>query len=313
MTQESTTQTNEPITKSVIDTNPRKVQSRSFGSQSWYFVRRWPLIPLVIMTVLLVTGLFAPAISPADPIEQSLGFRNFPPTWGKAMPEYNVVPNPADYDLETTKGKSAYNRAKKNSFPRSKYILGADNLGRDVLSRIVFGARISLQVAAWALTSGLIVGVGLGLLAGYFGGWTDEVLMRIVDVWLALPFILIALVIAQQFLHQGGAALSVVIFMIALTAWTPFVRQVRADVLTIRGQEYVLAARVAGASHNRLLFKHIMPGTLSTILVVATLQVGGLILTESALSFLGAGIPDPIPAWGKSVSDGRQFLSLIHI
>jgi peptide/nickel transport system permease protein len=224
------------------------------------------------------------------------------------MPEYNVVPNPADYDLETTKGKSAYNRAKKNSFPRSKYILGADNLGRDVLSRIVFGARISLQVAAWALTSGLIVGVGLGLLAGYFGGWTDEVLMRIVDVWLALPFILIALVIAQQFLHQGGAALSVVIFMIALTAWTPFVRQVRADVLTIRGQEYVLAARVAGASHNRLLFKHIMPGTLSTILVVATLQVGGLILTESALSFLGAGIPDPIPAWGKSVSDGRQFI-----
>ena len=296
MTQESTTQTNEPITKSVIDARPRKIQSRSFGSQTWYFVRRWPLIPLVIMMILLITGLFAPLVSPADPIEQSLGFRNFPPTWGKAMPEYNVVPNPADYDLETTKGKSAYNRAKKNWFPRSKYILGADNLGRDVLSRIVFGARISLQVAAWALTSGLIVGVGLGLLAGYFGGWTDEVLMRIVDVWLALPFILIALVIAQQFLHQGGAALSVVIFMIALTAWTPFVRQVRADVLTIRGQEYVFAARVAGASHNRLLFKHIMPGTLSTILVVATLQVGGLILTESALSFLGAGIPDPIPA-----------------
>ena len=102
--------------------------------------------------------------------------------------------------------------------------------------------------------------------------------------------------------------MSVVIFMIALTAWTPFVRQVRADVPTIRGQEYVLAARVAGASHNRLLFKHIMPGTLSTILVVATLQVGGLILTESALSFLGACIPDPIPAWGKSVSDGRQFI-----
>ena len=305
MTQESTT---EPITKSVIDARPRKIQYRSFGSQTWYFVRRWPLIPLVLMTILLFTGLFAPAVSPADPIEQSLSFRNFPPTWGKAMPEYNVVPNPADYDLETTKGKSAYNRAKKKSFPRNKYILGADNLGRDVLSRIVFGARISLQVAAWALTSGLIVGVGLGLLAGYYGGWTDEVLMRIVDVWLALPFILIALVIAQQFLHQGGAALGVVIFMIALTAWTPFVRQVRADVLTIRGQEYVLAARVAGASHIRLLFKHIMPGTLSTILVVATLQVGGLILTESALSFLGAGIPDPIPAWGKSVSDGRQFI-----
>ena len=111
MTQESTT---EPITKSVIAAPPRKLQYRSFGSQTWYFVRRWPLIPLVLMTILLFTGLFAPAVSPADPIEQSLGFRNFPPTWGKAMPEYNVVPHPADYDLETTKGKSASNRAKKN-------------------------------------------------------------------------------------------------------------------------------------------------------------------------------------------------------
>ena len=137
MTEESTTQTHDPINKSVIDARPRKIQSRTFGSQTWYFLRRWPLIPLVIMTILLVTGLFAPVVSPADPIEQSLGFRNFPPTWGKAMPEYNVVPDPADYDLETTKGKSAYNRAKKNSFTRSKYILGADNLGRDVLSRIV--------------------------------------------------------------------------------------------------------------------------------------------------------------------------------
>jgi peptide/nickel transport system permease protein len=224
------------------------------------------------------------------------------------MPEYNVVPIAADFDLETTKGRSAFSRAKKNSFPRSKFILGGDNLGRDVLSRIVYGARISLQVTLYALTSGVIIGVSLGLAAGYFGRWTDEVIMRIVDVWLALPFILIALVIAQQFLHQGGAALWVVIFIIALVAWTPFVRQVRADVLTIRSQEYVLAAKVAGASHLRLIFRHIMPGTLSTILVIATLRVGQLILTESTLSFLGAGIPDPIPAWGKSVSDGRQFI-----
>ncbi len=308
MTQQTETQTNPISGESGMGAQQRELESRSVGSQIWYFVRRWPLIPLVLMTILLVTGIFAPLVSPADPVEQSLGFRNCPPTWGKAMPEYNVVPNPADYDLETTKGKSAFSRAKKNSFPRSKFILGADNLGRDVLSRIVFGARISLQVTAWALTSGIIIGTGLGLIAGYFGGWTDEILMRIVDVWLALPFILIALVIAQQFLHQGGAALSVVIFIIALVAWTPFVRQVRADVLTIRGQEYVMAAKIAGASHLRLIIRHIMPGTLSTILVVATLRVGQLILTESTLSFLGAGIPDPIPAWGKSVSDGRQFI-----
>tara|TARA_B100000700_G_C14786968_1_gene733995 strand:- start:9 stop:911 length:903 start_codon:yes stop_codon:yes gene_type:complete len=260
------------------------------------------------MVILGITGIFAPAVSPADPYEQSLKFRNFPPTWGKALPEYNTLPVESDYDMTVTKERSAYNRAKKSTFPRSKFILGADNLGRDVFSRIVYGARISLKVTAYALTSGIIVGSLLGLCAGYFGGWVDEILMRLVDVWNALPFILIALVIAQQFLHQGGAAEGVVIFIIALVAWTPFVRQVRADVLTIRGMDYVMAARIAGASPIRMILRHILPGTLSTILVIATLRVGQLILTESTLSFLGAGIPDPVPAWGKSVSDGRAFI-----
>jgi peptide/nickel transport system permease protein len=260
------------------------------------------------MIILVFTGIFAPFVAPADPFEQSLGFRNLAPTWGKASPEFNTAPVESDFDLTTTKGKSAFSRAKKNFYPRSKFILGADNLGRDVFSRIVYGARISLKVTAYALTSGIIVGSLLGLVAGYFGGWVDEILMRLVDVWNALPFILIALVIAQQFLHEGGAAEGVVIFIIALVAWTPFVRQVRADVLTIRGQDYVMAARIAGASPVRMILKHILPGTLSTILVIATLRVGQLILTESTLSFLGAGIPDPVPAWGKSVSDGRQFI-----
>ena len=165
-----------------------------------------------------------------------------------------------------------------------------------------------MKVTGYALTSGIIIGTLLGLFAGYFGGWTDEILMRFVDVWLALPFILIALVIAQVFLHQGGAAEGVVVLLIALVAWTPFVRQVRADVLTIRGQDYVAAARIAGASSLRVIARHILPGTVSTILVIASLRVGQLILTESTLSFLGAGIPDPIPARGKSVNDGKDFI-----
>ena len=140
MTQQSETLTPD---ESGIVAQERELQTRSFASQAWYFLRRWPLIPLILMLILLVTGIFAPLVSPADPIEQSLGFRNFPPTWGKPMPEYNFAPNPADYDLETTKGKSAYNRAKKNSFPRNKYILGADNLGRDVLS-VSSSAHVSL-------------------------------------------------------------------------------------------------------------------------------------------------------------------------
>ncbi len=307
MSQQADTQSTNTATPA-IGAELRTVVKRSFGSQAFYLFRRWPLLPLFIMTVLLIAGVFAPIVSPADPIEQSLSFRNYPPTWGAARPEFNVTPDPADYDLTITKERSAYNRAKKNSFPRSKFILGADNLGRDVLSRVVHGARISLKVTAYALTSGIIIGSLMGIAAGYFGGWTDEFLMRFVDIFLALPFILIALVIAQLFLTSGGAAEGVVILLIALVAWTPFVRQVRADVLTIRGQEYVQAAKIAGASPLRIVLKHILPGTFSTILVVASLRVGQLILTESTLSFLGAGIPDPIPAWGKSVADGRQFV-----
>ncbi|MBT3995376.1 MAG: ABC transporter permease [Chloroflexi bacterium] len=308
MAQQADIQSTDTEEHIVLDADTRASVKRSWASQVIYFLRRWPLIPLIIMITLLIAGVFAPQVSPADPIEQSLSFRNYPPTWGAARPEFNTVPDPADYDLTITKERSAYNRAKKQAFPRTKYVLGADNLGRDVLSRVVHGARISLKVTAYALTSGIIVGSLMGIAAGYFGGWTDELLMRFVDIFLALPFILIALVIAQLFLTSGGAAEGVVILLIALVAWTPFVRQVRADVLTIRGQEYVQAAKIAGASPIRIVLKHILPGTYSTILVVASLRVGQLILTESTLSFLGAGIPDPIPAWGKSVADGRQFI-----
>lgn len=308
MAQQADIQSTNTTEESGLNAELRTVQKRSFASQSLYLIRRWPLIPLFIMTVLVITGVFAPQIAPADPIEQSLTFRNYPPTWGAARPEFNTAPDPADYDMSITKERSAFNRAKKNTFSRTTYMLGADNLGRDVLSRVIHGARISLKVTAYALTSGIIIGSLMGIAAGYFGGWTDEFLMRFVDIFLALPFILIALVIAQLFLTSGGAAEGVVILLIALVAWTPFVRQVRADVLTIRGQEYVQAAKIAGASPLRIVLKHILPGTFSTILVVASLRVGQLILTESTLSFLGAGIPDPIPAWGKSVADGRQFV-----
>jgi len=307
MAQQAENQPTTTSTQTVIESELRQQDKRSPASQVWYFVRRWPVLPLVVMAVLLIAGIFAPIVAPADELEQSLGFRNFPPTWGKTT-EFNAVPVESDYDLTITKERSAYNRAKKNSFPRSKFILGGDSLGRDVLSRVIYGARISLKVTAYALTSGIIIGSALGLAAGYFGGWTDEILMRLVDSWNALPFILIALVIAQQFLHNGGAAEGVIIFLIALVAWTPFVRQVRADVLTIRSLDYIMSARTAGASNLRIILRHIVPGTFSTILVVASLRVGQLILTESTLSFLGAGIPDPIPAWGKSVSDGRNFI-----
>ncbi|MEX0763029.1 MAG: ABC transporter permease [Dehalococcoidia bacterium] len=278
----------------------RTKAGRNFGSQAWYFLRRWPVIPLIIMAVLLVAGIFPGVLAPEDPIRQFPHFRTHPPTWG-AVDEHSSIPEPQREDFENS---GDYSRAIREYHPRFNYILGGDNLGRDVLSRVVAGARISLQVAVIALVSGVLIGTTMGILGGYFGGWTDEVLMRFVDMWNALPFILIALVVSVTF----GATTGVVMLLLAMLAWTPFVRQVRADALGIRSRDYVLAAKIAGATNIRIMLRHLLPGTFSTVLVVASLRVGTLILAESILSFLGVGIPDPIPAWGKSVSEGRNFL-----
>jgi peptide/nickel transport system permease protein len=155
-----------------------------------------------------------------------------------------------------------------------------------------------------ALTAGLLIGTSLGLLAGYAGGIVDEIITRIVDIWLAFPFLLLALVVAITI----GASFRIVMGLMVLLAWSTFVRNVRADVLVLKESDYVMAARVAGASITRILIRHILPGTIGTITVIASLSVGSLILAEATLSFLGAGIPSPTPSWGNMVSEGRDYL-----
>ena len=277
---------------------------RSFGSQLWYMLRRWPIIPVVTIAVISFAAIFAPWVAPTDPINQRTGFSQQPPTWGQSHPANDLVADPADYDLSTSRGLIEYKLASKDGFSRREYILGADVFGRDLLSRLIHGARVSLMVSGLALMSGVIIGTAMGVMAGYYGGWIDELLTRIVDVWNALPFLLIALIVALTL----GATLFTIIILIAMIAWPPFVRQIRADVLQIRSADYVSAARVAGASNLRMMLRHVVPGTFSTVMVIATLRVGGLVLTESTLSFLGVGIPDPIPTWGKEVELGYQYL-----
>lgn len=244
----------------------------------WYLLRRWPIIPLILLTGLIVTGIFAPQIAPYDPAKQDLRLRNAPPIW-----------NTEFYDQKS---------------PDKRYLLGGDHVGRDVFSRIVHGARISLIVTSVALSSGLVIGTTLGLISGYFGGNVDEFIMRLVDIWFSLPFLLLAMVAVIIF----GASLGLVVILLALLAWSAFVRNIRAEILTLKERDYVAVARVAGASNLRIIWRHMLPGVINTVLVIATLRVGQLILAEASLSFLGAGIPGPTPAWGVMIADGREYV-----
>ena len=170
---------------------------------------------------------------------------------------------------------------------------------------MLFGARISLVVAGIAIVSGFITGTTLGILSGYSGGWVDEVITRLADIWQALPFLMVALVCVLLF----GQSTTLLLFLMVALAWNPFVRVIRSQTLVVKTQPYVDLARVAGCSQFRILTRHILPGVINTAVVIATLSVGSLILAEAALSFLGAGVPPPTPTWGSMVSEGRAYIT----
>ena len=242
-----------------------KVLQRALGG--------WPWLPVLILVVFGVAAIFASQLSPHNPRVGDLSENFTPPAWA-----------------EDGSGK---------------FLLGTDNLGRDIYSRILFGARVSLTVAAVTIVIGIMLGVSLGLVAGYAGGWVDEVIMRFTDIGMAFPLILLALALAAVF----GQSFNLLIIILAAWVWTSFARQVRAEALQLKEMDYVKLARVAGASSIRIMYKHILPGTINTIIVIATLRVGLVILVEASLSFLGAGMPPNIPTWGLMVSEGRQFIN----
>lgn len=242
--------------------------------------RRWstartrpPLIPLLILGTVTVAGLTAQWISPHDPLIGALQHRNLPPSW---LP-----------------GGSP------------EFLLGTDHQGRDLLSRLIYGARISLALSVSALLIGGTLGTVLGLVSGWYGGWLDELIMRTADVFLAIPLVLITLVFTVIF----GASFVLIVVILVSFLWVRFARVVRGEVLRLKHLDHVALAKVAGASTPRILALHILPGVRNTLIVVATLQIGVLILLESTLSFLGAGVPAPTPSWGSMVADGRSFMA----
>ena len=186
----------------------------------------------------------------------------------------------------------------------TKYLLGTDTQGRDILSRIIVGTRTSLAVAAASIALGGVVGTTMGLISGYWGRWADVIIMRIADVTLAFPTILVALVLAVTI----GAGFKVVVVVLAISMWARFARLARSEAFVSKERDYVAMARVAGAPGYYIIIRHIFPNVINTITVLATLMVGLAILVEASLSFLGAGIPPPTPTWGSMVAGGRTFI-----
>jgi peptide/nickel transport system permease protein len=234
---------------------------------------RLPWVPAAIIVVLVFVAVLAPLLAPYSPTAQSLPDRLLPPAW-----------------LE---GGSA------------QHLLGTDVLGRDMLSRLLYGARVSLAVAVSALLAGGVVGLALGILSGYLGGRVDSVLMRVVDATLTFPTILIALLLAVSL----GAGLQTMVIAITLILWARFARVVRGEVLAVKTRDFVALARVHGCSHLRIMGVHILPNVTNTFMVLLSLHIGFVILVEASLSFLGAGIPPPTPSWGQMVADGRSHIA----
>jgi peptide/nickel transport system permease protein len=223
----------------------------------------------LVVLVAIVMAVLAPRLAPGDAIKNSLLDRLAPPTWGGAHP------------------------------------LGTDTLGRDVASRLVYGARVSLIVGFSSVALAGVLGVALGLLSGWYRGWVDDVLMRVGDVQLAFP----VLVLAVAVLAVLGASMVNLIVVLGVTGWITYARLVRGEVLTLREREFVAAARALGARDGWILSRHLLPNVLPPITVVATFSVARTIIAEASLSFLGLGIPAPEPSWGAMLDEGRNYIT----
>jgi peptide/nickel transport system permease protein len=249
------------------------VDERVAKKSWWAVLEHVPLFPSIILVALVFTAVFATSLAPHSPTEGNIMRKLIPPIW-------------------TERGTW-------------EHPLGTDRFGRDVLSRIIYGSQISLVVSLLVIGVAGTLGTLIGLISGYRGGTTDAILMRLTDIALSLPTILIAVVLVAVSEPSFGN----VILVISLLLWPRFARQIRGETLAIKEQDFVALAVVAGRSSAWIISRHIFPNVVPTLLVICTLQVGYVILLEGSLSFLGVGVPPPNPAWGLMIADGRGFLA----
>ena len=282
--------------------NIERATQQTLISKVMYVLRRWPVFPIFIIVTLVVSAVFAPIIAPNEPIKQDLRAKTDAPFWYETC---GTKQNPVNNNEVPEVPWLDKCRQTGDNF----YLLGADPLGRGLLTRIIYGARVSLVLAAVAIIVGTLVGTVLGLSAGYFGGVLDELIMRLTDVATAIPYLLLALIIVIVLGQKVFINGDVIVLVLALASWPGIVRLVRGQCLQLKALDYVALAQIAGASTFRIMYRHILPGVTNTIVVATTLQVGSIILAESILSFLGAGVPPPTPTWGSMVADGRDYLS----
>lgn len=241
--------------------------------RTWRWLKDAPVVPGLILIALFLTALLANVIAPYDPTLPIPGAKVFQPPFWMAGGNSNAL-------------------------------LGTDFQGRDVLSRLIFGARVSLLVGITGTVVAGGIGLVLGIVAGYLGGWVDQAVMRLTDAWLALPFLMFAIFLAALL---GAGVLNIVI-VFGLVYWTRYARVIRGEVLSLREREFVRLAQVAGVSAPRIILRHIVPNVLNTWMVLASLTVGVVIVTEASLSFLGVGVPPPTPAWGLMLAEARSTL-----
>jgi peptide/nickel transport system permease protein len=232
----------------------------------------FPLIPALILGGVAFVAIFANLLAPHNPEIGSLTARFRPPAW--------------------------------QAGGSTQYLLGTDQLGRDVLSRLIFGARVSMVVGFTAVIFAGVIGTVLGIVSGYLGGWVDQVIMRLTDSWLALPGLTFAIFLAAIV----GPSMWNIVIILAVTYWTRYARVIRGEVLSLKEREFVRLAIVAGCTKWTIMRRHILPNIINSAIVLGTLMLGVVIITEATLSFLGVGVPPPEPAWGLMLSDGKQSL-----